>query len=300
MSDHAPVISTALEASRIARMRRRSVRFDWASIVTYALLCFGGLIVMLPFLWMLSSSFKPAGEILVYPPRMLPSTVTVENYRYVLQETRYLTFVKNSLIIVAFTITGHVISGSLVAYGFARFRFPGRNFLFMMLLGTLMIPFHAYMIPRFIIMKNLGVLDSLVSVFLPYLFGGPLYIFLLRQFFMSIPKEVDDAARIDGCNSAQLFWYILFPLARPAVITIAVLEFIAAWTSFLEPLIYLNSLDNYTVALGLSLFNEGFGGPVEWGPLMAATTMSALPPLVVFFLAQRQLLGGIATVGLKG
>ena len=207
---------------------------------------------------------------------------------------------KNSFIIVAFTITGHVVSGSLVAYGFARFRFPGRGILFMVLLGTLMIPFHAYMIPRFLIMRELNVLDSLTAVFLPYLFGGPLYIFLLRQFFMSIPSELDDAACIDGCNSAQVFWYILFPLARPAIATVAVLEFIGAWTSFLGPLIYLNSLDNYTVALGLSLFNQGFGGPVEWGPLMAATTMSALPPLAVFFIAQRQLLGGISPVGVKG
>jgi multiple sugar transport system permease protein len=294
--------STISTASRglVERTSPRRTRFAWADVATYLTLGVGTLVVMLPFLWMLSSSFKPEGDILVYPPQLVPVNWTMDNYNYVLQQTRYLTFVKNSLIIVAFTITGHVLSGSLVAYGFARFRFPGRNLLFMLLLGTLMIPFHAYMIPRFIIMKQLGVLDSLAAVFLPYLFGGPLYIFLLRQFFMSIPRELDDAARIDGCNSAQVFWHVLFPLARPAIATVAVLEFIAAWTSFLEPLIYLNSLDNYTVALGLSLFSEGFGGAVEWGPLMAATAMSSLPPLVVFFIAQKQLLGGIATAGLTG
>ena len=215
-------------------------------------------------------------------------------------QTQFLTFVKNSLIIVAFTITGHVVSGSLVAFGFARFRFPGRNVLFLVLLGTLMIPFHAYMIPRFMIMKSLGVLDSLVAVFLPYLFGGPVYIFLLRQFFMTIPRELDDAARIDGCNSFQLFWRVIFPLARPAVITVAVLEFLAGWTSFLEPLIYLNSQNNLTIALGLSQFKSGFGGMVQWGPLMAATAMSAIAPLIVFSVAQKYLMGGIASMGLKG
>jgi ABC-type glycerol-3-phosphate transport system permease component len=271
-----------------------------ATMVNYLLLSVGALVLMLPFLWMFSSSMKPQGEILVYPPRLIPQNLTLENYRFVLEDSGFLRFVKNSLIVVAFTITGHVVSGSLVAYGFARFRFPGRNVLFMVLLGTLMIPFHAYMIPRFWIMKQLGVLNTLPSVFLPYLFGGPLYIFLLRQFFMSIPRELDDAAKIDGCNSLQVFIYVLFPLIRPAVATVAVLEFLAAWTSFLEPLIYLNSTDNYTVALGLSQFREGFGGTVQWGPLMAATTMTALPPLIVFFLAQKQLLGGIAATGIRG
>jgi multiple sugar transport system permease protein len=300
MTERAQTVSTSVQAQRSARTPERRFRFTLTDVLTYVVLTIGAIIVMLPFLWMVSSSFKPAGDILVYPPQLIPERLTFDNYSYVIYQTHFLTFVKNSLIIVAFTITGHVISGSLVAYGFARFRFPARNILFMILLGTLMIPFHAYMIPRFFIMKELGVLDSLTAVFLPYLFGGPLYIFLLRQFFMSIPRELDDAARIDGCNSFQVFWRILFPLARPAIVTVAVLEFLAAWTSFLEPLIYLNAQANYTVALGLSLFKQGFGGAVDWGPLMAATTMSALAPLFVFFFAQKQLMGGIASIGLKG
>jgi len=274
--------------------------FSAANALTYAVLLTGAVVVLMPFLWMLSASLKPAGEVLAYPPKLVPSNPTLENYAYVFTETRFLTFVRNSLIVALFTIGGHVISGTLVAYGFARFRFPGRNVLFMVVLGTMMIPFHAYMIPRFWIMKQLGVLDTLAAVFLPYLFGGPLYIFLFRQFFMSIPRELDDAARIDGCNSLQVFWWVLFPLARPAVATVAVLEFIASWNSFLEPLIYLNSQDNYTVALGLSLFRSGFGGTVLWGPLMAATTLAVIPLLVVFFFAQRHIIGGITGSGLKG
>src|SRR5258708_21955639 len=156
------------------------------------------------------------------------------------------------------------------------------------------------MIPRLWVVTRLGAVDHLTAVFLPYLFGGPLYIFLLRQFIMSIPRELDDAARIDGSNSFQVFRYIIFPLIRPAVVTVAVIEFLAAWTSFLEPLIYLNSVSNYTVALGLSLFKQGFGGEIQWGPLMEATTMTTLPPLIVFFVAQRQLIGGITSTGIRG
>ena len=298
MADYLRTATTELPVRRVRPIRMpRLGPGDW---IVYAALSFGALIVLLPFIWMLSASFKPTNEILVYPPQLIPSHWTADNYAYVLFQTQYLNYVKNSLIVVIFTISGHVISGSLVAYGFSRFRFPGRNILFIMVLGTLMIPFQAYMIPRFWIMKQLGVLDSLVAVFLPYLFGGPLYIFLLRQFFMGVPQELDDAAKIDGCNSFQVFTKILFPLIRPAVVTVAVLEFVAGWTSFLEPLLYLNSQQNYTVALGLSLLHNEFAGIVQWGPLMAATTLTALPPLILFFIAQKQLLGGISTMGVKG
>jgi multiple sugar transport system permease protein len=298
MTEHTQPLVSAVPAQR-ERVHLR-LKFNRGVITTYGLLTLGAIVLMLPFLWMLSASFKPPGEILVYPPQLIPTTWTTENYSYVLFQSDYLIFVKNSLIIVFFTISGHVISGSLVAYGFARFRFPGRGILFILVLGTLMIPFQAYLIPRFWIMKQLGVLNSLTAVFLPYLFGGPLYIFLLRQFIMSIPKELDDAARIDGCSSFGVFRHIIFPLIRPAVVTVMVLEFLAAWTSFLEPLLYLNSIDNYTVSLGLTLFRSSVSGQIMWGPMMAATTLTALAPLVVFFFAQKQLLGGISTMGIKG
>jgi len=298
MTDQLQPAMSAVSAPQVRVPLR--LRLDPAAIWTYGILSVGAIVLMLPFIWMLSASFKPEDQILIYPPQLVPTTWTLDNYAYVLGQTSYLIFVKNSLTVAFFTLTGHIVSGSLVAYGFARFRFPGRNVLFILVLGTLMIPFQAYMIPRFWIMKQLGALDHLTAVFLPYLFGGPVYIFLLRQFIMSIPRELDDAARIDGCNSFQVFLRIIFPLIRPAVVTVAVIEFLAAWTSFLEPLIYLNSLNNYTVALGLSLFKNGFAGEVQWGALMAATTMTALPPLIVFFVAQKQLIGGIAATGIRG
>jgi ABC-type glycerol-3-phosphate transport system permease component len=270
------------------------------NIVIFVVLALGLITMLLPFIWMLSASFKLESRVLSYPPTLWPDPWTLENYRYVFEDLGYMRFVINSFIVVIFTISGHVISGSLVAFGFARMRFPGRNILFILVLSTLMIPFQAYMIPRFIIMRYLGLLDTLAAVFLPYLFGGAFYIFLMRQYFMSLPFELDDAARIDGCNSFQIYWLIAMPLAKPVIATVVVLEFLGAWTSFLEPLIYLNSQDNYTVALGLSLLRSGFGGQIAWGPMMAATALSALPPLIVFLLAQKQLIGGIAVTGIKG
>ena len=268
--------------------------------LVYATLGVGMVFTLLPLIWMVSASFKLPGNILVYPPRLWPNPWTLENYRHVLQKTQFLRFVMNSLTVCFFSISGHVISGSLAAFGFARLRFPGRNVIFMVLLSSMMIPFQAYMIPRFIIMRWLGLLDTLVAVFLPYLFGGAFYIFLMRQYFMTLPLDLDDAARIDGCSTFQIYWRILLPLAKPILATVAVLDFLAAWTSFLEPLIYLSSQDHYTLALGLSMFKWGFGGIVEWGPLMAATALSTLPPLIVCFAGQGYLMGGIATTGLKG
>jgi len=270
------------------------------NIVIFGVLALGIITMLLPFVWMLSASFKVEEKILLYPPTLWPDPWTLENYRYVFVDLGFMRFVMNSFIVAFFTISGHVISGSLVAFGFARMRFPGRNVLFFLVLSTMMIPFQAYMIPRFLIMRWLGLLDTLAAVFLPYLFGGAFYIFLMRQHFMSIPFELDDAARIDGCNSFQIYWRIAMPLAKPIVVTVAVLEFLSAWTSFLEPLIYLNTQDKYTVSLGLSLLRSGFSGRIAWGPMMTATALSALPPLIVFLVAQKQLIGGIAVTGIKG
>ena len=288
--------SEQLSRQRRSAWARRALR----PALIYAVLLFGMLFTLMPSLWMLSSAFKISEEITTYPPTLVPHTATLDNFSVVLTKVQFPRFFLNSFIICALTITGHLVSGSLAAFGFARLRFPGRNALFMLLLSTLIIPFYAYMIPRFVIIRALGLYDTLIAVVLPYMFGGPFYIFLMRQYFMSLPMELDDAARIDGCSSFGIYWRILLPLARPALATVAVLEFIAAWKSFLEPLIYLSNPSNYTVALGLTLFRSGFGGQVQWGPLMAATTLSALPPLIVCFAMQKHLVGGIAGTGLKG
>jgi ABC-type glycerol-3-phosphate transport system permease component len=297
-----------MSATRTLPRTERLGRRPWSVVVrrairptlVYVVLLIGLLFTLLPFLWMVSSAFKVSEEVRVYPPQLWPNHPTLENFVYVLTKAKFPRYFLNSLIICALTISGHLVSGSLAAFGFARLRFPGRNVFFMLLLSTLMIPFYAYMIPRFMIIRAIGLYDTLFGVALPYLFGGPLYIFLMRQYFMSLPTELDDAARIDGCSTFGIYWRILLPLAKPVLATVAILEFLAAWRSFLEPLIYLSNQDNYTVALGLTLFKSGFGGQIDWGLLMAATALSALPPLIVCFAGQNHLVGGIAGTGLKG
>jgi multiple sugar transport system permease protein len=279
-----------------ARGARRLVR----PTLVYAVLIAGMIFTLLPFFWMVSSAFKVSEEVRTYPPRLLPSAPTLENFVFVLTKANFPRYFLNSFIVCALTITGHLVSGSLTAFGFARLRFPGRNLLFMLLLSTLMIPFQAYMIPRFMIIRAMGLYDTLFAVALPYLFGGPLYIFLMRQYFLSLPMELDDAARIDGCSTFGIYWRILLPLATPVLATVAILEFIAAWKSFLEPLIYLSNQNNFTIALGLTQFKSGMGGQIDWGPLMAATALSVVPPLIVCFTMQNRLVGGIAGTGLKG
>lgn len=301
MTPHATDLGSVENVASFRQPRLgRTARRRLGDVSVYIILIVGTVFTLLPLIWMFSASFKVPGKILVYPPQLWPNPWTLENYRHILEKTRFIRFMVNSLIVCFGSISGHLISGSLVAFGFARLRFPGRNILFLVLMSAMMIPFHIYMVPRFIIMRELGVLDNLVAVFLPYLFGGPFYIFLMRQYFMTLPRELDDAARIDGCNTFQIYWRILLPLAKPVLATVAVLDFLGAWTSFLEPLIYLNSQENYTVALGLTLFRQGFGGIIQWGPTMAATTLSTLPPLIVCFAAQKHLLGGIAVTGIRG
>jgi multiple sugar transport system permease protein len=268
--------------------------------LAYFLLFLGLAFTLLPFLWLMSSAFKPQTEIMKFPPEFLPRPFTLENFQSIFTKTHFEIFFYNSFTVSIISVTTQLFFSSLTAFGFARLRFKGRNTLFMILLGTLMIPFQAYMIPRFMIMKELHVLDTLVAVFLPYIFGGAFYIFLLRQYYMSLPRELDEAAIIDGCGFFGVFWYILLPLTKPALFTIAVLEFLASWNSFLEPLIYLNTQTRFTLALGLALFRYSFGNRIEWGPLMAATFLAALPCLILCFAAQKQLIGGIATSGIKG
>jgi ABC-type glycerol-3-phosphate transport system permease component len=185
-----------------------------------------------------------------------------------------------------------------VAYGFSRLRFPGRDVLFLVVLGTMMIPFQILIIPRFILFKNLGWLDSLLPLIVPQFFAGAFNIFLLRQYFMTIPTELDDAAKIDGCNHFDIFWRIILPLSKPALGALMVFEFLGSWDDFLGPLIYISKDSNYTVALGLNAFRNDFF--MEWNIFMAAAAVAMILPLAVFFIAQEYFIGGIALTGSGG
>jgi multiple sugar transport system permease protein len=253
---------------------------------------------LLPLLWMISSSLKPDYQVLESPPRWLPDPIRWANYPEALTYVPFGRYTLNTLFIAVMVIIGHTLSCSVVAYAFARLQAPGKNALFVILLATMMLPYPVTMIPVYIGFNSLGWVNSFLPLIVPAFFGSPFYIFLLRQFFLTLPPELEDAARIDGANTLQTLWHIILPLSRPALATVAVFSFQAAWNDFLPPLIYLHDQSKYTVSLGLNFFRSSYD--VRWAYLMAASLVTMLPVIIVFFLAQRQFFKGISVTGTKG
>jgi multiple sugar transport system permease protein len=261
----------------------------------------------LPFFWMVSTSFKTLDNAMRFPPQIIPHPFAPENYVQIIENpnSKFLLWTRNTLIIAMLTVAGTTISSAIVAYGFARIRFRGRGAMFAIMLGTMMIPFPVTMVSTFILFRWFGdwsgveFLGTFKPLWLPAWFGSAFNIFLLRQFFMTIPTELSEAARIDGCSEFGIFWRVILPLARPALAVVALFSFMAAWNDFLGPLIYLQRPEQFTLALGLQSFQSQVGG-TQWNELMAASVLVILPVLVLFFLAQRTFVHGIATTGLKG
>ncbi|MCC6628372.1 MAG: carbohydrate ABC transporter permease [Chloroflexi bacterium] len=256
-----------------------------------------------PFFWTVSSSLKEPSELYTFPPQLLPKVPQWVNYPTVLRQVPFLTWVGNSLVIVALSTAGIVITASMAGYGFARFQFRGRGLLFILTLGTLMLPSQVTLIPQYILFHKLGWINTHYPLWVPFWFGGGAFsIFLMRQFIMTLPKELDESAVIDGAGYARIFWSILLPLCKPAIATIAVIAMIARWNDYLEPLIYLTTKEKFTVALGLTFFrdNPEQGGIPTQHLLMAGSVMTIVPVIVLFFVAQRFFVQGIALSGLKG
>lgn len=264
----------------------------------YVCLILGGMVILFPLYWAITTSFKSLSEALIAPPVWWPTAWHLENYTFALRELHFLNLLKNTLVITASAVVGQMLSSSLAAYGFARFRFPGRDILFLIALGTVMVPAHILIIPRFVIFNKLGMMDTYWPLILPSVFAGPFNIFLLRQFFMTIPLELDDAARIDGCGPMATFIRILLPLAKPALGIIAVFTFMREWRDFMGPLIYITSISKYTLALGLHSFRTVF--LTEWNYILAGAVTVMIPPVLVFFVAQRYFIQGIVFTGVKG
>ena len=264
----------------------------------YAILLLGAVLVFFPFAWTISTSLKTEQQTLEYPPTWAPDPVQWENYPNALTARPFGQYYVNTTIITTLSVIGQVMSSAVVAYGFARFRFPGRGFIFLVLLSTLMIPFHMLIIPRFILFKYLGWLDTFLPLIVPNFFGGAFSIFLLRQYFLTIPLDLDEAAKMDGASAFQIFMRIILPLARPALGAVAVFEFVSTWNDFLGPLIYLSSDRNYTVSIGLAAFRNDYF--TAWHLFMAASAVAMLAPLVVFFLAQKYFISGVALTGSGG
>ncbi|MBN1876393.1 MAG: carbohydrate ABC transporter permease [Anaerolineae bacterium] len=258
--------------------------------------------MILPFLWLVTSSLKTQLAVFRYPPQWIPIPPQFSNYVEAWTTKPFGVYLKNTFIILILNEIGILGSASLCAYGFARIEFPGKNFWFGVVLSTMMLPGVVLMIPTFVIFSRIHWVNTFYPLIVPAFFGGGAFnIFLLRQFFRTLPEELVDAARIDGCSELGIFWRIMLPLAKPALATVAVFTFMGSWNDYMGPLLYLSKDPNkYTVALGLATFRNAFLGRTRWDLLMAASTMMILPIIVIFFLAQRYFIQGIAVSGLKG
>ena len=258
----------------------------------------GSIIFIFPFVWMISTSVKPRWEQLLMPPKWIPSTFVWQNYVTPFQTHPFGSWYMNTLTLAFFNLIGVVLSSSLVAYAFARLKFRGRDVLFIILLSTMMLPGQVTLIPIYYMFSKLHWVDSLKPLIVPNYFGVPFYIFLLRQFFMTIHPEMDDAAEMDGCDSFGIYWRIIMPLSLPALGVVAIYQFTYDWNDFFGPLIYINTDVKATVALGLHFFQNRFDPQIA--PTMAMTFISIIPLLVVFYVAQRNFVQGIVMTGVKG
>ncbi|MBC8159830.1 MAG: carbohydrate ABC transporter permease [Roseiflexaceae bacterium] len=247
---------------------------------------------------MLSSSLKPNYQIFAVPPQLLPRPPRWENYREALTFLPFGRYALNTLLISAIVIVGHLLSCTVVAYAFARLRAPGRDTLFLVVLATMMLPYPVTMVPLYVLFRTLGWVNTILPLAVPAFFGSPFYIFLLRQFFLGVPPELEDAARIDGAGTARIIWHVILPLSLPALATVAIFTFQATWNDFLPPLIYLQNPQSYTITLGLQFFRSSY--TTNWAYLMAASLVTMLPVIAVFIAAQRLFIEGISLTGLKG
>ena len=278
-------------------MESRRTRRRVANLFIHATLAALLVVFLGPFFWLLSTSFKTETMMFKLPPQWIPRPVTLEHYKEAVTTFPALRYTANTLIIVAFTTIGTLMSCSMAAYAFSRLRWPDRGLLFGLLLGTMMIPAQVTMIPVFILFTKLHWIDTFLPLIVPAFFGNAFFIFLLRQFFLTVPDELLEAARLDGASEWRIFWQIMLPLSKPALLTVLIFTVLRAWNDFMRPLIYLTSEHNRTLALGLAHL-RGVQG-TEWGLLMAASMLMVLPALLLFFVAQRFFIEGIALTGTK-
>jgi multiple sugar transport system permease protein len=288
--------TTSPVRSSAAKPRRKP---DTVRIISFILLVVTTFLMLLPLFFMVSTSLKSQREMLTFPPTFLPTSWSFGNYAEIFDTLKFATMYKNSLIIGVTTVIGTLISSALAAYGFARYRGRGNSFWFMLLLSTMMLPYPAIMVPQFVLFSKLHWIDTFLPLIVPTFFGSAYNIFLLRQFFSTLPEELFDAGRIDGCGEVRMWFKIALPLSGPALATVAIFAFIYSWNDLLTPVLYLSSSDLFTLPLGMaSLTSSRFRIP-PWHLLMVASVLAMLPIVTLFAVAQKQFVEGIVLTGIK-
>lgn len=263
----------------------------------YFLISLGAILMLLPFIWMISTSLKSSNEVMSMPPVWIPSELQWENYIQASEVAPFGRYFINSVIVTLLSTLGELITTILAAYAFSRIQFYGKSIVFSVLLGTMMVPSEVLLIPNFVTLSNLGWIDTYQALIIPWI-ASIFSIFLLRQYFLSVPTELSYAAKVDGCSDFKFLWYVMVPLAKPALITIALLKVINSWNAFLWPLIVTNSQELRTLPVGLSAFTTEAG--IKYELLMAASSMVILPMIILFFIMQKYIISGVARAGIKG
>lgn len=289
-----------VEARRTGSLSRKAIIVN---VTYYMMLSLAAVIFFFPFFWTVMTSIKKPSELLLFPPTVFPETPQWQNYARVFEKAPFLLWTRNTLYLVILGTVGMLLSASLAAYGFARFKFRGKDLLFVLTLGTMMLPAQVTLIPKFVLFHKLGWINTFKPLWVPAWFGGGAFaIFLLRQFMMQLPRDLDEAAIIDGASYFRVFWNILLPLCKPVLATLAVISIIGNWNNYLGPVIYLRDDEQFTLAVGLTRFQNlpEQGGMPTQHLLMAASIMTTTPLIVLFFAAQRYFVQGIALTGLKG
>ncbi|MGI8968260.1 MAG: carbohydrate ABC transporter permease [Chloroflexota bacterium] len=289
-----PTIAT----TRVAWHQRKNTRVRIGQSIVFILLTLGAILFVAPVVWMFVSALK--SNVDIFDGRWIPQTVNWSNFTSAWAEAPFGIYARNTVIVATVGVVGNVLSSSLVAYSFARLRWPGRNVCFILVLATMLLPNVVLFIPQYILWAKLGFVNTWVPLTVPAWFGSPFYIFLLRQFYRGIPTDLTDAARIDGAGDFRIWWNIVVPLSRPALAAVTIFAFTGAWEDFFGPLIYLNNQSKYTLQLGLQVFESAAGGVPQWNYLMAVGLLIMLPVIVLFFIGQKYFIEGVTLTGIKG
>lgn len=268
------------------------------SYLKYIPLLLTGAFFLVPFIWLLSTSLKDSGQVFSYPPKWIPRPAKWSNYSEAFQAIPYMQYILNTMKTTSLAVLGNVISAPMIGYAFGKLQWPGRDKVFMLVIATMMLPFTVTMIPLYSLFSKLGWINTYIPLVLPDFLGKAYFIFLMRQFYMNLPDEFMEAARIDGASELWVYAKIALPLEKPAIITVALFSFVWSWTDFMGPLIYLTKSSKWTISLGLSQFTNTYG--VDWSLLMAASAIAIIPMILLFFFLQRYFMEGSMSSGIKG